>query len=208
MQADKFIGSGEIVPRVKKGAQNPPNLTGAEFEIIEFLKRDSLSMPLAKNYDVVDAYCGVPSRILKAAISRAITKRMWCGPTSWKQTSNRPINKFSLEKLTIAKTFLTTCHRWSLQKKSALTRLASKCPMLQIQIMATQLLVSHVFKSRGTWMRQTWHFKFLLVWKEYCTLIQSMRQQLHLIFLNFSARHQIISHQTGSQFFVIETISW
>ena len=93
----KFIGRGEIVPRDKKGAQNPPNLTGAEFEIIEFLKQDSLSMPLAKIYDVVDAYCGVPSRILKAAISHAITKRMWCGPMSWKQSSNQPINKFSLE---------------------------------------------------------------------------------------------------------------
>ena len=40
----KFVDSGEIGPRDKKGAQNPPNLTGTELEIIEFLKRDSPSM--------------------------------------------------------------------------------------------------------------------------------------------------------------------
>ena len=37
----KFVGSREIGPRDKKGAQTPPNLTGAEFEITQFLKRDS-----------------------------------------------------------------------------------------------------------------------------------------------------------------------
>ena len=35
----------------------------------------------------------------------------------------------------------------------------------------------------------------------------TVEQQLHLIFLNFSARHQIISYQTVSQFLVMETLS-
>ena len=38
---EKLVDSGEIGPRDKKGAQNPPKLTGTELERIEFLKRDS-----------------------------------------------------------------------------------------------------------------------------------------------------------------------
>jgi len=68
-----FVDSGEIGPRDKKGAQNPPKLTGTELEIIEFLKRDSPSMPLSKIYDVVDSNCTVPGGTSKAAISRAPT---------------------------------------------------------------------------------------------------------------------------------------
>ena len=71
---EKIVDSGEIGPRDKKGAQNPPNLTGTELEIIEFLNRVSPSMPLSKIYDVVDSYCAVPGGTLKAAISRAIRK--------------------------------------------------------------------------------------------------------------------------------------
>ena len=50
----KFVDSEEIGSRDKKGAQNPLNLTETKFEIIEFLKRDSPSMPLFKIHDVVD----------------------------------------------------------------------------------------------------------------------------------------------------------
>ena len=76
----KFVDSGEIGPRDKKGAQNPPKLSGTELQIIEFLKQDSPSMPLSKIYDVVDSYCAVPGGTSKAAISRVIRKRMSCGP--------------------------------------------------------------------------------------------------------------------------------
>ena len=75
-----LIDSGEIGPRGKKGAQDLPNLIGIEFEIIEFLKRDSPSMPLSKIYDVVDSYCVIPGGTSKAAICRAIRKSMSCGP--------------------------------------------------------------------------------------------------------------------------------
>ena len=105
----KFVDSRKIGPRDKKGAQNPSKLSGTELEIIEFLKRDSPSMPLSKIYDVVDSYCAVPGGTSKAAIGRAIRKRMSCGPMTWKRTSNRPINKFSPRTLIIAKTFLITC---------------------------------------------------------------------------------------------------
>jgi len=103
---EKIVDSGEIGPRDKKGAQNPPNLTGTELEIIEFLNRVSPSMPLSKIYDVVDSYCAVPGGTLKAAISRAIRKGMSCGPMTWKQTSNRPINKFSPENVNYCQDFL------------------------------------------------------------------------------------------------------
>ena len=71
----KIVDSGEIGPREKKGAQNPPHLTGTELEIIEFLKRDPPSKPLSKIYDFVDFYCAVPGGTSKAAISRGIRKR-------------------------------------------------------------------------------------------------------------------------------------
>jgi len=104
---EKFVDSGEIGPRdQKKGAQTPPKLTGTELEMIEFLKRDSPSMPLSKIYDGVDSYCAVPGGTSKAAISRAITKRMSCGPMTWKRTSNRPIMKFSLENVNYCQDFL------------------------------------------------------------------------------------------------------
>ena len=102
----KFVDSRKIGPRDKKGAQNPSKLSGTELEIIEFLKRDSPSMPLSKIYDVVDSYCAVPGGTSKAAISRAIRKRMSCGPMTWKRTSNRPINKFSPENVNYCQDFL------------------------------------------------------------------------------------------------------
>ena len=64
----KFVDSEEIGPRDKKGAQNLLNLTETKFEIIEFLKRDSPSMPLFKIHDVVDLYCAVPGGTSKAAV--------------------------------------------------------------------------------------------------------------------------------------------
>ena len=93
----KFVDSGEIGPRDKKGPQNPPHLTGTELELIEFLKQDTPSMPLSKIYDVVNTYCDVIGGTSKAAISRAVRKRMSCGPMTWTRTSYRPINKFSPE---------------------------------------------------------------------------------------------------------------
>ena len=56
----KFVHSGEIGPRDKKGAQNPAHLTGPELELIAFLKQDTPSMPLSKIYDVVNTYCNKP----------------------------------------------------------------------------------------------------------------------------------------------------
>ena len=105
----KIVNSGEIGPRDKKGAQNPPNLIGTEFEIIEFLKRDSPSIPLSKVYDVVGSYCAVPGGTSKAAVSRAIRKKMSCGPMTWKRTSNRPINKFSPENVNYCQNFRPLC---------------------------------------------------------------------------------------------------
>ena len=101
----KFVDSGEICRRVKKGAQNPPKLSGTELEMIKFLKRDSPSMPLSKICDVVDSHCAVPGGASKAAISRAIRKRMSCGPMTWKRTSNRSINKFSPENVNYCQDF-------------------------------------------------------------------------------------------------------
>ena len=63
-------------------------------------------MPLSKIYDLVDSYCAVPGGTSKAAISRAIGKRMSCGPMTWKGTSNGPINKFSPENVNYCQDFL------------------------------------------------------------------------------------------------------
>ena len=63
-------------------------------------------MPLSKIYDVADSYCAVPGGTSEAAISRAIRKRMSCGPITWKRTSNRPINKFLPENVNYCQEFL------------------------------------------------------------------------------------------------------
>ena len=49
-----FCESGNVGARDKKGSQNPPHLTEAEFEVIELLKRTVPSMPLKKIQDVIE----------------------------------------------------------------------------------------------------------------------------------------------------------
>ena len=104
---DKFLESGEIGPRDKKGGQNPPHLTETELEVIEVLKQSTPSMPLKKIQDVVETYCNENGGTSRSAISRAIRSKLLCGPMSWKRTLTRPIDKFSPENINYCQDFLT-----------------------------------------------------------------------------------------------------
>ena len=69
-----FCESGNVGPgdEKKKGSQNPPHWTEAEFEVIEVLKRTVPWMLLEKIQDVIETPCNVNGGTSHSSIRRAI----------------------------------------------------------------------------------------------------------------------------------------